>query len=254
MSRFVISATWDDVPHLSEKDKAELLASIPPYQRDARSKGIPQLGSGAIYPVPESEILVDSFEIPPWWPRSYGLDVGWKATAAVWGAIDRETDTVYIYSEYLRGSAEPPVHVEAIKLRGDWMNGVIDPAARGRAQKDGEQLLVKYRENGLWLSVAKNAVEAGLYEVWTRMVTGRFKVFRTCSKWLEEYRLYRRDDKGNVVKENDHLMDATRYWVMSGIGAATRPPQQYEQYAERMGIPSPRQQAVKSDWDPYSEM
>ena len=29
--------------------------------------------------------------------------------------------------------------------------------------------------------------------------------------WFTEFRLYRRDDKGHVVKENDHYMDATRY-------------------------------------------
>jgi phage terminase large subunit-like protein len=45
--KFVVQATWDDVPHLSAEAKAELLASIPPYQREARSKGVPQLGSGA---------------------------------------------------------------------------------------------------------------------------------------------------------------------------------------------------------------
>ena len=61
MSKLVVGATWDDVPHLSPEQKAELWGSIPPYQRDARSKGIPQLGSGAIYPVPESEIVVDPF-------------------------------------------------------------------------------------------------------------------------------------------------------------------------------------------------
>lgn len=54
VGKHVTMASWDDVPHLNEQDKAILLASIPPYQRDARTKGIPQLGSGAVYPVPES--------------------------------------------------------------------------------------------------------------------------------------------------------------------------------------------------------
>ena len=42
--------------------------------------------------------------------------------------------------------------------------------------------------------------------------------------WLSEFRLYRRDEKGNVVKENDHLMDATRYLVVSGLQVATTEP------------------------------
>ena len=106
MSKLVVSATWDDVPHLSPEQKAELWGSIPPYQRDARSKGIPQLGSGAIWPVAESEIVVDPFELPVFWPRGYGFDVGWNRTAAVWGAHDRDTDTVYLWSEHYRGNGE----------------------------------------------------------------------------------------------------------------------------------------------------
>ena len=43
------------------------------------------------------------------------------------------------------------------------------------------------------------------------MSTGRLKVFRSLSGWLKEFRLYRRDQDGRVVKQDDHLMDATRY-------------------------------------------
>lgn len=78
MSKFVVTCSWSDAPHLSEKDKAELRASIPPYQLDARSKGIPMLGSGAIYPVPEADFLCDDFKIPDYFVQSYALDVGWN--------------------------------------------------------------------------------------------------------------------------------------------------------------------------------
>jgi len=81
---------------LSEAAKAELLASIPPYQREARSKGVPQLGSGAVYQVPETNIVVPDFELPAHYPRAYGLDVGWNRTAAVWGARDNETGIIYL--------------------------------------------------------------------------------------------------------------------------------------------------------------
>jgi len=152
-------------PHLTSEHKSELWGSIPPYQRDAWSKGIPQLGSGAIFPVPESEIVADPFELPPHWPRGYGLDVGWNRTAAVWGAHDRDTDVVWLWSEHYRGQAEPSVHAAAIRARGAWMQGAIDPAARGRGQKDGEQFLQNYVDLGLPLTKAENGVEAGLLDV-----------------------------------------------------------------------------------------
>lgn len=223
-SKKLVQATWDDVPHLTAEAKNELWAGIPPYQRDARSKGIPALGSGAIYPVSESDILVDSFDIPAHWPRCYGLDVGWNRTACIWGALDRENDILYLYSEYYKGQAEPVIHAEAIKSRGKWIRGVIDPASNGRSQVDGNQVMELYKRAGLELSPADNAVEAGIYEVWSRLSTGRLKVFNTLQSWLSEYRLYQRDEKGKVVKKDDHLMDAMRYLVFSGLDVADTEP------------------------------
>lgn len=106
-SRYLVQAGWRDVPHLDADTQRELLASTQPYLRDARSKGIPSLGAGAIYPVEESAITVEPFAIPAYWRRAYGLDVGWNRTAAVWGAHDPNTDTVYLYAEHYRGQAEP---------------------------------------------------------------------------------------------------------------------------------------------------
>jgi Terminase RNaseH-like domain len=217
MSRFVITATWDDVPHLSETVKRELWDSIPPWQRDSRTRGVPSLGAGAIYPIPEDTFVVDPFAIPPHWTRAYGMDVGWRNTATVWVATNPDTRVHYLYDAYKRGESEPSVHAAAIRARGAWIPGVIDPASRGRSQKDGLSLIEIYRDTyGLLLETANHAVEAGLYAVWTLLSHGQLKVFRHCGGWLEEFRLYRRDEDGKIVKDNDHYMDATRYWAMSG--------------------------------------
>lgn len=230
-SKYTVFAGWDDVPHLDTDAKRELLASTPPHLRDARSKGIPSLGAGAIYPVPESEITCDPFQIPDHWPRAYGMDVGWNRTAAAWGAWDRTTDTIYLFSEHYKGQAEPSIHATSIKARGAWIPGVIDPAARGRAQKDGESLMDNYKDLGLLIRKADNSREAGIYAVWERLSTGRLKVFRTMQNWLAEYRIYRRDEKGHIIKENDHIMDATRYLVMSGIAiSCTKPSDEDDEY------------------------
>ncbi len=155
--------------------------------------------------------------------RAYGLDVGWKKTAAIWGALDRDTDILYLTSEHYRGQAEPTVHAKAIKMRGSWMPGIIDYA--GTNQSDGKRVMTLYENEGLNLIRADKSVEAGLLEVLDRLSTGRLKVFSTLQHWLGEYRLYRRDEKGRVVKQNDHLMDATRYLVMKLHHATTRPVQ-----------------------------
>lgn len=223
-SSFLVTAGWDDVPHLDTQTKKELLERTPPYLRDARSKGTPSLGAGAIYPIPESDIKVPMFAIPAFWKRAYALDVGWNRTAALWEAWDPETGVGYLYSEYYKGQAVPSIHAEAIKARGLWIPGVIDPAARGRSQKDGEQLMTTYQELGLHLTVADNAVEAGIYDVWARLETGRLKVMEHLVNWLAEYRLYRRDEKGHIIKKSDHLMDDTRYLERSGQAVAKAKP------------------------------
>lgn len=217
-------ATWDDAPHLSEKDKAELMASLPPHQRDARSKGVPALGSGAVYQVSESEISCDPFEVPEHFKRLYGLDVGWNNTAACWGALDADTGIIYVTSDYKRGHAEPAIHASAIRARGPWIVGAIDPASRGRSQHDGEQLINLYRDQGLDLALADNAVEAGVFDVYERLSTGKLKIFKTCTQFFEEYRLYRRDERGKIVKQNDHIMDAARYMVRGIVGHGTTKP------------------------------
>lgn len=218
---------WEDVPHLDADAKRELLASIPPYQREARSKGTPQLGSGAVFQVAEAFLVVDPFAVPAHFPRSYGLDVGWNRTAAVWVARDPETDVIYLTHEYERSEAEPALHATAIRAKGEWQWGAIDPAANGRSQRDGSQLIQVYRDQGLNLVDADNAVEAGLFDMLDRMSTGRLKVFSTCQGWLREFRLYRRDEKGRIVKRDDHLMDASRYAVrgISAIGRTMAEPQ-----------------------------
>lgn len=200
----IVSMTWDDAPHLSESDKKDLMESLPPHQREARSKGIPALGSGAVYPVTEDRFVISPIMFPKHWKRCFGMDVGWNFTAGAWLAIDPETDVAYMYAEYKQGKLEAPIHAEGFKSKGAWIPGVIDPAASGSSQHDGTNLIDKYVALGLKLQHADNSVEAGIFEIHQRLATGRLKIFNTCHETLSEYRLYRRDEKGKIVKQNDH--------------------------------------------------
>ena len=202
-----------------------MLESCDPFLRESRSKGKPSLGSGAIYPVDEDLITIDSLDIKPWWTRGYGMDVGWNFTAIVWFATDPDTQITYLYDCYKREKGEPAVHADAVRQRGAWMRGVIDPASSGRSQVDGRALLSEYRSRGLRLLPADNAVTSGIYKVWSMLSNGQLKIFRpTMGPWLDEYRIYRRDSKGKIIKENDHLMDATRYAMASGLKVAKATP------------------------------
>lgn len=218
MSKYVDLIAWDDCPHLqpphvSQEELDELEASLLPHQRQARRTGRPALGSGAIYPVEEDSYLIDPIPIPAFWGQAYGMDVGWRCTAALFTAHDPEHDIFYLTGEYYEKAREPVVHAHSIKaMQPSYpLMGAIDPAAEQSNQKDGTKLKEEYEALGLELELANNAVEAGLHRVLVLLQSGRLKVFNTLTHWLKEVRLYRRDEKGRIVKDNDHLMDAMRY-------------------------------------------
>ena len=234
--KWFIQWGWKDVPHIPQEEKDALIATMPPYQIRARTEGYPSLGEGAIYPIAASEITANISSIPDSWPRVYAFDVGYKTSAALWGARDPATNIIYIYSEHYGQMGEPASHAFAIKQRGEWINGVIDPASNGRSQIDGRQLLVEYRKLGLRLKPADNTVETGIQTVWQLMVSGQLKVLPICEHFFREFEQYHRistkDGNAKIVKTNDHCMDCLRYMVMSGRDLMTTAPKKRVVYNE----------------------
>jgi hypothetical protein len=228
--RSITQMTIEDAEHYTPEQRAKIVASYPKHERDARTKGIPIMGSGRIYPVSEEEISIPPLPIPPHWPRIVGMDLGWThPTTAVWLAWDRDTDTIYVTDAYRKSEAVPAMHAATIKAKGDWMP-VAWPSDAYSHGKDGSTPLVEqYRSHGLKMLSERSqfedasvSVEAGLMEILERMETGRFKVFSHLNEWWEEFRIYHRKD-GKIVKERDDLMDATRYAVMMKREAKTKP-------------------------------
>jgi hypothetical protein len=233
MSRYTVVATWDDVPHLTQEQKDELWSSVPPHERDARAKGIPTMGSGLIYPVREEDITCEPRDIPRHWPRIIGLDFGWDhPTAAVLLAWDRDYDRIYVVNSYRRKEATPIQHAATLRAWGGTWIPIAWPADGYQHSKgDGQQLKDIYAEQGLFMldkhathpsDEKSTGVEAGLMGIMEYMETDRFKVFNDQTEWLEERRMYHRDE-GKIVKLRDDLMDATRYGCMMLRFAATPP-------------------------------
>lgn len=227
MTKYIDMIGWDDAPHLQPPNIEpevldELERGMLPHQRQARRTGRPSLGAGAIYPINEDDVFVDPFKIPDHYELGYGFDTGWNKTAALWGARDPDTACIYLYSEHYVGEQEPVTHAHNIKNRGDWINGAIDPNA-GTNLRDGRKIRDEYEELGLVLTSADNAVAAGILKCLMGFQDGTLKVFTTLTWWRKEFRLYRRDEKGKIVKENDHLMDAMRYLVNTDSVFSTKP-------------------------------
>jgi hypothetical protein len=58
---------------------------------------------------------------------------------------------------------------------------------------------------------------------WQALALGRLKIFKTLQNFKTEYRVYRRDEHGALVKKNDHLMDCMRYLWMTWDRVASLP-------------------------------
>ena len=227
--QYLLQATWDDAPHLTEEVKTQLLSQYPPHERELRSKGIPVFGSGLVFPISEGDITSDYFDIPNNWPRVAGLDFGWDhPTALVWVAYDKEADTIYVYDEYSERQKTPLEHAAAIRSRPRYIPIVWPRDGLQTDKGSGISLAQHYRDQGCNLvpvpftnpqttgdsAKGNQAIEPGIMVMLHRMETGRLKVFPHLMNWFKEFRQYHRKD-GKIAPMNDDVMSATRYAVMS---------------------------------------
>ena len=230
-SRLIVRIGWADAPHLTEEYKNNTRAATPSYQLPAVEFGIATRGAGAVYQIDESRIVCDPFAIPSHFRWVFGFDGGFHNTAVVWIAYDADKDTAYVVSDYCdggvdRASEEPidySIHAARIRARnmilaGFEVPGVGDAAAIN--QSNGDKILTLYKAAGINLSLADKSVDLGISAVLERLASGKLKVFKTCEGWLKEFRNYAVDEKGKIVKKNDHRMDATRYAIVSGLKKA----------------------------------
>jgi predicted phage terminase large subunit-like protein len=194
-------------------------------QVDALTQALHRLQgvSRVIYTAAESDIACDSIDIKNW-PRVFAMDARPTETAALWAALDPQTQTVYVYSEYYQSHGEAAVHAQGIRSRGKWIPGLLDPMANGRSQSDGFHLLGLYQDSGLDLDSVPDCEQSGVCEVQQRIRSGRLKVFRTLENFFREYRLYRRDAQGRIVRQNDLLMNCLRYICVAGVDRMRREP------------------------------
>ena len=231
MTRHVTTMTLDDAEHYTPAKRAEIIASYPVHEREARAKGIPTFGSGLVFPVIDEDIAVEAFKLPPHFARINGIDFGYDhpfgAASLGW---DRDADILYVVACYAERHQTPIVHVPAIRPWGDWIPCAWPHDGHQHDKgKSGPELAAQYAAHGLEMlpehathESGGNGVEAGVTEMLDRMKTGRFKVFRHLAEWFSEKRLYHRDN-GLIVKERDDILSATRYAVMMKRFAITRP-------------------------------
>jgi len=251
--RFYIRISWDENPHMPEEEKQHLRSSLPDWQMDAREHGIPVFGQGKVFVQKESEFLVEPcFERPKHWAYVYGLDPS-ATSGGTWGAVllgyDRDNDIVYVMADYKLNNATPTEHANNLKkIMPAWCTGVIDPAGAGENPHTKEKTIdFLQTKSGLRITKAikvNGAKEAAVDEIYERIRAGTFKICWHknvgCNHLINEWRQYARDDKGLIIKQNDHCIDAL-FYALAGISSARSEEQRVRElhgYREMMHRPT----------------
>lgn len=197
-----------------------------------------EIFEGAVYPEFRRDVhVIPPFAIPKDWTRLVGADHGWtNPTAWVWGAVDPDNN-VYLYREYYETGRTIKQIVDDVKaLNGsDTLSGIyIDPSTKAVRSQTGSSDWDTYLQHVPqdWPIIpAQNDVEGGLNKVREYLKPGangkpKLFVFNTLNNWLDEIGEYRYEEqpahqqgrvnlKEQPRKYKDHLMDATRYLIVS---------------------------------------
>ena len=242
--RGIVVMSLDEAEHFTAEEKAKRLAGYKRHERDARARGIPKLGSGAIFITPEEQIIEPALSyIPEEWVKLWGIDFGighpFAAVLILW---DRDNDVIHVHHAIRMSDALSIVHAAAMKKIGANVRVAWPRDGTERDRNTGETLAAGYKKHGLLMMPdhatwpdGSVSTEAGIDEWDEREKTGRLKVAAQLTEWLEERRFYHRKD-GQIVKLRDDLMSATRIGLMMKRFARKAPLGGYRSQPEGGGI------------------
>lgn len=216
--------------HLTEEKITNAIKAMMPHEVKMRAEGLPLLGTGLVFPYPESDIDYDSFEIPDHWPRIAGIDFGYTHyTAIVWLAIDIESDSAFLYDAIRINKREINEIAPFILSRPSSWVPVAWPHDGNKNFGMGGSIQKQYRDYGINLledhftnPPKDNQIEGkggiqimpGIVEMANRFNDGRLKVASHLFEWFEEFRNYHHKNN-KIIDRDDDLMAATRYAVQS---------------------------------------
>jgi phage terminase large subunit-like protein len=227
---FLMGATWDECPHMTEEKKVKFLSKYLPYQRRMRSEGVPLMGSGLVFEHPEEGISCPRFQIPKHFYLINGMDFGWDHPQAhIQLAIDPDSATVYVVQAWKMSKKQPFEAWDAVKQWAKDVPTAWPSDGQQHKQQSGNRDAVEqkemYVEQG-WEMLDEfatwpdggNGVGVGLVKLNNLMQSGKFKVFEDLVYVLEEIREYHTKENSQgiavIVKVKDDLIDAIRYGFM----------------------------------------
>jgi phage terminase large subunit-like protein len=208
------SISMDDVPWLTKEIIEDLLRDCrTDMERRARRNGIPAIGTGQIFQFEENQYACESFEIPPYWPRIGGLDIGKNhPSGAVAIALDRDSGCLYVYQEYKK---QPLSIIDLCRPLKHWnvpfatSHDAFNDQLAGNVSK-------QLKDEGLEIFSAGRNAWARIEKTKRLINDGKLWIFSDkCPHLMEEIRKYSTKEDGvSINKENDDVIDAFTHAVM----------------------------------------
>lgn len=206
-----------DNPSLSEKTLERYRTQYTGVFYDRYIRGLWVAVDGLIYPMFGESNIVD--DIPDSGEYYISVDYGtlnpFSAGLWCWDGKHATRIREYYYSgrDERLNKTDEEYYSELENLAGDLQirSVVVDPSAASFIE-------VIHRHHRFSVRKAVNDVVPGIVTTARYLQDGTIKIHRDCKDEIREFGLYRWDEKSNEdrpIKENDHAMDETRYFVMT---------------------------------------
>ncbi|MCL2443902.1 MAG: phage terminase large subunit [Treponema sp.] len=209
----------DNQENLPEDYISDILDALPEKQKARFRDGLWVKADGVIYDRFDETMIIKLADMPKEFDRvAAGQDFGLNITFVKIGWVG---DVVYILCDYGAFNMTTKSFNTELEARGwlptyggdinDGMSATLscpvycDPAGGERIQEITGGVK------------ANNSVESGIDYINTKIERGQFFVCERCNGVLSEIWDYCRNEAGEIVKVNDHYMDALRYAIFSDI-------------------------------------
>jgi phage terminase large subunit len=200
----------DNKANLPEDYISDILNTLPEKQKARFRDGLWVKAEGVIYEKFDEAMIVNASDLPESFDRyAAGQDFGLNITFVKIGWLG---DVVFVLGDYGAFNMTTQSFNEELSARGllDCPDGMgmpvyCDPAGGERIQEITGGVK------------ANNSVDSGIDFICAKIERRQFFVSEKCTGVLSEIWDYCRDEAGQIVKVNDHFLDALRYAVFSDV-------------------------------------
>jgi len=197
----------DNRENLPDDYISDILDVLPEKQKARFRDGLWVKAEGVIYDKFDETMIIKTEDLPKEFDRfAAGQDFGLNITFVKIGWVG---DVVYVLDDYGAFNMTTQSFNEELKARG-LFEGQLFPAYCDPA--GGERI-----QEVTGGTKANNSVDSGIDYINAKIERRQFFVCERCTGVLSEIWDYCRDEAGEIVKVNDHYLDALRYAIFTDI-------------------------------------